>query len=356
MQKVSRNGSGTGNLVSRTRLRKRSQRSWRNALEKLEERVVMAVSFMTTSYSPTNVTIAATGSGSAAAVEVYAVNGSLAHIGLGGTFASPLDWNSAVAGVQPLSALAGSSLTINENGRPVDLTIGDPNYPAGDISAAITQNQNVGAYSSLTIDDTADAIPLPVYNFNGLTYLGPGAGLVTVNAINTGGVTIEGGTGAGVFNITGSYSSSQGTEPVFVTPGSGTNIVNVGYKNTLSGIDAPVVVTDPLGTTTLNILDSKDSKSKSATLDMNSPYTSAPYELTGLSSGIIAYGGGVTALNIYDGLLLSGMTWNVEATQLGTTTDLFTSGNDLVNITDNGSLSGIMGAFNLSKVERGDVR
>ena len=94
MQKVSRNGSDTGNLVSRTRLRKRSQRSWRNVLEKLEERVVMAVSFVTTSYSPTNVTISATGSGSAAAVDVYAVNGNFAHTGLGGTFAGPTDWNS----------------------------------------------------------------------------------------------------------------------------------------------------------------------------------------------------------------------------------------------------------------------
>ena len=179
-------------------------------------------------------------------------------------------------GIQPLSSGAGATLTINENGRPVDLTVGNTNYPAGLISAAITQNQNVGTYSSLTIDDSTDAIPLPVYNFDGVNYSGPGLGSITVNAINTGGVTILGGTGTGVFNITGSYSSKLfGTEPVFVTPGSGTNTVNVGYKGSLSSIDAPVVVSGSGGATELDIDGRKDPSVKSATLDANSPYAGA---------------------------------------------------------------------------------
>ena len=74
--------------------------------------------------------------------------------------------------------------------------------------------------------------------------------------------------------------------------------------------------------------------------------------MTGLSSGLIAWGPVVTAVNIYDGSSSSksGTTWYVEATQAGTTTDLFTSANDLVVVTDDGSLSGINGPFNLSRL------
>ena len=65
------------------------------------------------------------------------------------------------------------------------------------------------------------------------------------------------------------------------------------HRRTVSAIKAPAIVTGPTGTGTLNVLDD-NAPGNNVTLDNLSPYTDAPYEVTGLSPGPIAYGATMT--------------------------------------------------------------
>jgi hypothetical protein len=335
-------------------------------LENLEERIVLASTlpyFSTLAYVPlpgptVSVTLVAhPGTGVYANtpldLDVYVQNGFLVHSGdnntnpplAGGDFVTGYDWASYLPGVQTLPNNPGNSLRILENGVVTTLTVGNPNLNSASsgLIVPITQSQQVGTDSGLVIDDSVGALPAPTYSYDGSTFVGPGGNtnVVYVNATNTLGVVILGGTGTDTFNITGTSKN----EPVFVVGGPKTNTVNIGNNNSLSSIYGPVVITNPTGSTTVNVFDSKDKKNTSASLDMNSPFTTgpyvAPYELTGLSKGIIAYGEGVTALNIYGGT--AGICWNVSATQLGTVTDLYTNGDDQVFVTNDGLVADILG-------------
>ena len=83
-------------------------------------------------------------------------------------------------------------------------------------------------------------------------------------------------------------------------------------------------MTDP---TTLNIDDTADTTHSTATLDL-SGNPAAPFEVAGLA-GAIQYGTGVTALNVNGGTFgATGVTYNINNTQAGTTTTINGGPND----------------------------
>ena len=119
----------------------------------------------------------------------------------------------------------------------------------------------------------------------------------------------------------------------------------------LTGIQATLAVYSAGDPTTLNIFDQNDSTNHQATLDNQSGNPNAPYEITGLSSGVIEYGAGISALNIWGGF--AGVKYTVSATQMGTSTTLFNGGNDDVDITDWGSVTAILGSILVNNVGHG---
>ncbi len=111
--------------------------------------------------------------------------------------------------------------------------------------------------------------------------------------------------------------------PLHIDLGGGTNTVNVGTGNIAAVISAPVSVTDTGGTTSLVLDDTADTTHSTATLDNLSGNPGAPFEVTGLSPSPIEYGPGVTALTINGGTFgATGVTYDIENTQAGTTTTI----------------------------------
>ncbi len=143
----------------------------------------------------------------------------------------------------------------------------------------------------------------------------------TFNTITTS-TTIVGGAGDDTANVLGDTSPGIGT-PLSIDLGGGTNTVHVGNGNVASTISAGVTVNDTGGTTTLNLDDTLDDASTSATI------TSTTVNV-GIA-GTITYGAGVTALNINGGS--GGNTFIVNNTSGSATTDLNTGiGADTVNV------------------------
>ena len=144
----------------------------------------------------------------------------------------------------------------------------------------------------------------------------------TFNAI-TASTTIVGGAGDDTANVLGDTSPGIGT-PLTINLEGGTNIVNVGNGNSGATISSTVQVTDP---TTLNIDDTADTTHSTATLGL-SGNPAAPFQVTGLG-GAIQYGTGVTALNVNGGTFgATGVTYNINNTQAGTTTTINGGPND----------------------------
>ena len=132
-----------------------------------------------------------------------------------------------------------------------------------------------------------------------------------------------GGAGDDTANVLGDTSPGIGT-PLTINLEGGTNIVNVGNGNTGATISSTVQVTDP---TTLNINDTADTTHSTATLGL-SGNPAAPFQVTGLG-GAIQYGTGVTALNVNGGTFGgTGVTYNINNTQAGTTTTVNGGPND----------------------------
>jgi hypothetical protein len=277
--------------------RDRAQRRQRQvSLERLEDRIVLSYSTGSYVVDPTtnigSVTINDS-PGSNTDLVVFAQNGLLAHTGDGNTgvgpglFASEFDWNSNVAGVQPLAANSGSSLVVDMADGTDSLTVGTVANPSSTVLATLNE-QGTGA-DSLSINDFNGTAAGAVYSYNGLMYSGPGGNVITTAVVNSGGVNIFGGTGDDTYNV----PASPAGVPVYIDGGFGTNIVNLGNAGNLTNLLGPVSVADSVGTTTLNLDDSADATNGTATITSSS--------VTGLSPTPITLFGGVTKLNILGG-------------------------------------------------------
>jgi hypothetical protein len=344
MQKTSRNGLNVDRLRSRLPRGKRVTRKRDYVLEALESRTLLTYTF---AYNAVTFTASATWTG---ATETH----SLALIPVNGFIDFSVD-----GATPPSGNWGGQSVPASPNvgvlvhlstGDGSSLIIGSPTGPASTFNATVKATVHSNTTDTLTIDDskgTTLASGISSYTVNTDTVL-PTLPSVTGPAFSVsetmssspfeGGITLMGSPVVGNNYI---VDSVQANEPVSLVGGTtGTSTVNVG-AGTLD-VNSPLAVYSAGGTATLNINDQDDATSPVATLDKNSPPSVAPYDVTGLSVAPIEYGTAVTVLNLTGGT--ADDAYFVEATQLGTVTNLFNNGFDLVYVSDDGSVLNILGS------------
>jgi len=371
-------------MSQKNKRRSRSHLSWGTAvgrrqngmryapMEALESRILLSYTFLMSGSTATVTPVAATG-GPLLIGEIFAFGSPVLEHSEDGGVNFSVDWDDSTAGIQFLAAATTSTVNLTPTtGAGSSITIGEDISAASNILASI----HIGSVSnpanvSLTIDDSTSVRAAGSYDFYSTvgTITGPGgaAGGINVTLLepvnsNTilGGTsnntfnihstfnatttsnTIVGGGGDDVVNVLGDTSPGIGT-PLTIDMQGGSNTVNIGSGNSLSAISSTVVVTETGGTTALTLNGQNDTGHASATLDSLSGNVSAPFEITGLSSGTIEYGAGVTAVNVNGGTNGgSGITYNINNTQSGTTTTLTGGANqNTFNLSNSGLTGGL---------------
>ena len=290
------------------------------ALETLESRTLLSYTF---GYN--SVTQVATASGTVAvdSLIIEPVSGFLEYSVNGSPFSG--NWGG-------LSVPAAPTVTVDINlssGNGSTLQLGTPTGPASQLLATFSITTSDNTTDTATIDDSngtllASAIhPYWINTANNpFSISGPGFAFDEPSGIFSGGITLKGSAVSGnIYNVLSTYTG----EPMTIHTASGTtSTVNVGDSGTLSNIDSPVAIYNSGDSTTVNINDSSDTTSGTATLDKLSGNTNVPYEVTGLSPAAIEYGANVMALNINGGTsgATTGVTYEVNNTQADTTTTI----------------------------------
>ncbi len=345
---------------------RRRSRQW-CTLEPLESRVVLSYTFSLTGQTATVTPVASTG-GPILIDEVMISGNPFLEWSQdnGATFS--VDWDSSTPGDQTLPATTASTIDLTPTtGAGSSITLGDLPSPASNIFATFHLGVvGTPANNSVTIDDRTSTQAAGTYDFYSTlgTITGPGGATGGINFTSFGPVnsylveggpadntfdihstfnatttsnTIVGGAGNNTVNVLGDTSPGIGT-PLTINLGGGTNIVNVGNGNTGATISSTVQVTDPA---TLNIDDTADTTHSTATLDF-SGNPAAPFQVTGLG-GAIQYGTGVTALNVSGGTFgATGVTYDVDNTQAGTTTTINGGPNaNTYNLSNSGEAGGL---------------
>ena len=348
MLNVSRNGSGNDRPLSRIKLGRRAKRKRQYAIESLENRTLLSFTFNYTSVNGPQ-TVNESGGGDSFTV----INDGFGHLEWSPdptTTPFSTQWG-PVAG-DLLNASPAVTMTINQAGDNADVILGASSAAtssASAVQARIVINPNPGLNgSTLTIDDTESPLGDGTYTLttsgNASTITGPLSDIdVVTNLGMSGGATLLGSNADNIFNM----SAVSPFQSMSVVGGSGTNTVNAGSAGSVGGILAPLSVTDPTGTATLNVDDSADTTSSTATLS-----GTTPYELTGLSIGAIEYGAGVTALNIFGGTFGgAGVTFDINNTQAITTTTITGGANqnffNLSNAAESGGLDNLPGPVSI---------
>jgi hypothetical protein len=341
MLNVSRNGSGKDRPLSRTR---RAKQKRQYAIESLESRTLLSFTFNYTSVNGPQ-TVNETGGGDSFTV----VNDGFGHLEWSPdptTTPFSTQWGPSAGDL--LNASPAVTLTINQTGDNADVILGASSpatASASAVQAHIVINPNPGLNgSTLTMDDTESPLGDGTYTLttSGIasTITGP---LNDINVVTNlgmeGGATLLGSNADNIFNMT----AVAPFQSMSVVGGPGDDTVNAGAAGSVGGILAPLSVTDPTGTATLNVDDSADTTSSTATLS-----GTTPYELTGLSIGAIEYGAGVTALNILGGTFGGdGVTFDINNTQAITTTTITGGANpnffNLSNAAESGGLDNLPG-------------
>ena len=329
---------------------RRRSRQW-YTLEPLESRIVLSYTFSLVGQTATVSPVAATG-GPILIDEVMISGNPFLEWSQdnGATFS--VDWDSSTPGDQTLPATTASTIDLTPTtGAGSSITLGDLASPASNIFATFHLGVvGTPANNSVTIDDRTSTQAAGTYDFyptlgmitgpegatgginftsfgpvNSYTLMGGPSNETydihsTFNATTTSN-TIVGGDGNNTVNVLGDTTPGIGT-PLSIDMGAGTNIVNVGTGNIPAVISAAVSVTETGGTTSLVLDDTADTTHSTATLDDLSGNPAAPFEVTGLG-GPIEYGTGVTALTLSGGTSgATGVTYNVNDTQAGTTTTI----------------------------------
>ena len=315
-------------------LPRKKSKSWlsgnrRGLVEPLEQRTLLSLNFSLSGTTAT-VTPANPPNVDALVIDAAVAPGHgvcLEHSVNGGSFS--FDWDSSTPLVTDyLAAAAGSTVNVNFNSNGSSLTLGTPAHPASTLFALFNAfpPANNGT-DTTTIDDSASGAS-SIYNVNTGAFpyavTGPGINYREPTSVVNGGITLKGGTAADTYNVLSTFSTGPlGSEPVTINAGaSAGNIVNVGNAGSLANIAGAVVVYD---SAVLNIDDSADTTNATATLDNLSGNVNAPFELVGLAVGTIEWGADVTAVNITGGTSAAGtagVTYNINNTQLGTTTTI----------------------------------
>jgi hypothetical protein len=312
----------------------------------------------------------------------------------------------------PTAASSGSNSLTLQGGSFISETYSATDAGAGTITYSDSANSNV-PISFSNLSPVIDTVTSPTFIFDATAAAttvnivdGPTVSGTQTDEINDGGtVTFElidfanktvvtaNINNAGATTTLDVSNGAVGLSTLYVNSGAGSDNVNVeavpsgiavnvdtgsvsgstttvGDASLTADILSPVAVRSTGGSNTLTIDDSADSSSTTVTLDNSSGNESAPSEVTGLSSGAIEYGAGITAVNINGGS--GGNTFNVNATATGTTTtinkgtgantvnvaaiasgstlDLTGTGSpDTVNLGSGGSLANIRGQLELNE-------
>ena len=337
-------------------------------LEGLEQRLLLSYTF---TYNPVTHIASVVGTAAADSLTILPIGGLLEHSVNG----SPFDSNWSGLAV-PAAVTEAVDITLS-SGNGSSLTLGDLTSPASNIFAVINLGSVVTpANNSLIIDDRASVHAAGTYDFyNTLGAItGPGGSTGGINFTSFGPIhsylieggpagntynihstfnsttvsnTIIGGAGNDAVNVLGDVSPAIGT-PLSIDLGGGTNTVHVGNGNAGATVLAPVTVTDTGGTTSLFLDDQSDATHGTATLDNLSGNSDAPFEVTGLSGGAIRFSPTVTALNIGGGTFGGGgVTYNINNTQVGTTTTITGGANqnyiNLCNTAEHAGLDNLPG-------------
>ena len=186
------------------------------------------------------------------------------------------------------------------SGDTANITLGQGSDPVSVTPTSVSQGVNTvdfgSSVSTLTINGTASNTDYSIQNTPGsscTTTLNTGDGDDTVDVQQTSGPTIiNAGASTDVVNV-GSQSPASGGNP----PTSG---------STVGGIAGELTVDTQIGVVTLNVDDSGDTASRSATL------TATTLTGLGMGAGGIAYDS-LTNVNVYLGT--GGDAWNIQSTQ-----------------------------------------
>jgi hypothetical protein len=283
--------------------------------------------------------------------------------------------------VQILGVPTGVSVNMTAATGSLNNVVVGSNGSLQSILGAVQVNGPAGS-TNLSIVDSADsaAHPNAAISQSGVTGLAPGAISYQPSALRS--LTIYGGSGASTITVGNTPSTAaattlylgSGVDTVNVQATTGAlnvttlpwtaaaDTVNVGQNNSVQGITGTVMVSNPLGYTTLNVNDSADAAARSVTISQSG--------ITGLAPAAINYTqSDLQALNIYGGsgasvytvantptsahvatTLHSGSganTVNVLATA-GALNIIGGGSGQSVNIGQNGSVRGILGAVSVS--------
>ena len=312
-----------------TKARKRRRQM---AIESLESRVVLSYTF---SYAG-NVATALGSGGAVDSLVLEPLGGFLLHSVNGSAFDG--NWGGSAV---PVSPLLNVNVTLS-TGDGSSVQLGTATGPASTFgSATLSVVAPVNTTDKTIIDDShgttlaSGAHPYSINTQPGFIS-GPGFNYSQSGSQTfTGGVTLLGSPVNGdIYNVLSVCCGvAPGGEPMTIETASGTtSTVNVSP----SQIYSPLAIYDPGDSTTININDAADTTHSTATLDNLSGNPSAPYEVTGLSGAPVEYGAGVTALNINGGTFGgSGVTYNINNTQAGTTTTINGGPNqNFINLSD----------------------
>ncbi len=270
--------------------------------------------------------------------------------GLGGSDTINVNGTATTGTLNINTGAGGSTINILANSATVNVTSGGADLVnigsignAGSLDSILAPINIVNPTHLDTIalhDDNSAVSKTFTFSANSGTesIAATGLGVISFVAADTTSLSIAGGNGDDIFNV--AVTSSV---PTTIIGGSGHNTVNAGANGALAGITGYLAVSDPTGVMTLVLDDHNDTSHGVATLDKLSGITDTPFEITGLAPATIAYGSGVSTLNISGGTNgANGVDFEILATQAGTKTTI-TSGSqvNLFNLSKSSATDGL---------------
>jgi large repetitive protein len=313
-------------------------------MEKLEDRVLLSYGF---TYNTGTKVATATGNAASDSLVLEPIGGFVEYSVDGSAFSA--NWGGNAVPTSP--SLVIDIFVSTDDGS--SLTLGTPSGPISNILGTINVSAQPNTTDSVTLDDSAgtkdDSAGNP-YTIDTVPGTVTGNGFIyneSASQAFEGGITLLGSSQDGdVYNVNSVAGPTPNEAFTIVTSKTGSSTVNVG-TGTLD-INSPLAIYSATTGTTINVNDSSDTLSGTATFDDSSGNSNAPYELTGLSAGPIEFGSGVTAVNVSGGSDAgSGITYDINDTPAGTTTTI-DGGADMNTInlssgSESGGLNNLLG-------------
>jgi hypothetical protein len=296
------------------------------------------------SLSGTTATVTCTASSDNVSVGQYTTDGTnyfWFHFGSSGFGASSGDWDDGAAGTQSLAA--GGTINFNFTGGGGNVFIGIqgtfagfPYRPADALNGAVGITNLTGTATNVTFDATLSSTA-HTWSIDDNAPATTTVGSLTFHdgGSNATAVTIITGTAADTVNVLSIY----GNDPFVVHGNSGGDVANLGQAGVLTNIAGPISFDNSGSFTTLNLDDSADGTGRTATFTDDG--TSG--HVSGTGAALISWADSDTT-NITLSMGTNNDTANVQAyaAAIGSLTIQGTSGADIVNIGNAGSVQSIL--------------